>query len=303
MLARLPVDLLASVHVVLHISATGGRTLPRILDRAGPLLAGAAVDGENVRRGRIYVAPPDRHLLISEGATRLSRGPRQNGLRPAADPLFRSAALYGGARVIAVVLSGTLDDAAVGSATVEHHGGIVLVQDPRQASYDGMPRSALATTSHAVVAEAFELAGLITRLVTTPVEDVRVEPAAELRAEVAGLLAGAPHTDSATHQYSGLSCPDCGGPLYHADESSTSSYDCQVGHRWAPQALLEEQGAAVERALWLAIRSLEDRAKLTEWMADAAHRRGHAVSAARFAEAAKEAAASAEAVRSVVNDM
>jgi two-component system chemotaxis response regulator CheB len=168
MLAGLPADLPASVHIVLHISATGGRALPHILDRAGPLSCESAVDGAPVRHGRVYVAPPDRHTLIADGRTRLSRGPKQNGLRPAADPLFRSAALFGGPRTTAVVLSGTLDDAALGSATVERQGGAVLVQDPAEAAYQGMPQSALAVTQRATVLEAGQLAAAITQLATQP---------------------------------------------------------------------------------------------------------------------------------------
>ena len=98
LLAGLPADLPAAVLVVLHVPATGGRTLPRVLDRAGPLPAAAAVDGEPLRPGRVYVAPPDRHLLVMTAVVRTSRGPRQNGVRPAANPLFRSAALVGGPR-------------------------------------------------------------------------------------------------------------------------------------------------------------------------------------------------------------
>lgn len=169
-LAGLPADLAASLLVVLHVSATGALALPGILDRAGPLPAAAAADGEKIRPGRVYVAPADQHLLVLNGLARLSRGPRQNGFRPAADPLFRSAALDAGPRTTAIVLSGTLHDAALGCATVERHGGKVIVQDPAEAERGSMPRSALAATEHAVVKPVAALAELITKLASEEVE-------------------------------------------------------------------------------------------------------------------------------------
>jgi two-component system chemotaxis response regulator CheB len=303
LLARMPADLPASVFVVLHIPATGGSTLPRILDRAGPLPAATAVDGERVRSGRVYVAPPDRHLLVIDGVVRLSRGPRQNGVRPAADPLFRSAALYGGPRVIAVVLSGMLDDAALGSATVERRGGRVIVQSLEECAYDSMPKSVLATTEHAVPRPVIQIAALITRLAGEEVEMRPADPDRELELEVGGMLAGDPQTVTDDRRYTGFTCPDCGGPLYHAPEARAESYDCLVGHKWSPQTLLEEQSTAVERALWLAIRSLDERARLTEGLADAARQRGHELSAANFREAAKEAVQAADAIRKVANGL
>lgn len=306
LLRELPPDLPAAVFVVLHVPATGGSSLPYILDRAGPLLARAAIDGEPVRPGRVYVAPPDQHLLVFQGAVRLSRGPRQNGVRPAADPLFRSAALYAGPRVTAVVLSGTLDDAALGSATVEQLGGQVVVQDPGDADYDSMPRNAIGVTRRTIVARAPDLAGQVIELVkqegdmTPPGTQ---EPDEELAAEVRGLLAGSPETNTRTRVYSDLTCPECGGPLYYHQGERAETYDCLVGHRWSPQSLLEGHSTTVERALWLAIRSLEERARLTGRLADAARERGHALSAGQFARAAAEAKRSADTLRDAVNGM
>lgn len=314
-LAALPADLPASIVVVLHIPATGGRTLPRILDRCGPLTAATATDGERLRHGRIYVAPPDRHLLVVKDRLRLSRGPRQNGLRPAADPLFRSAALHAGPRTTAVVLSGTLDDAALGGATVERRGGRVLVQDPAEADYDSMPRSVIAATGSPVVLPVAGIAKLITKLASEAgpdEDDGRQEALAsedhaqldiELEAEVAGLLAGDFETNTDSRSYSDLTCPECGGPLYSGREERSQTYDCLVGHRWSPQSLFEEQSATVERALWLAVRALEERGRLVTRLADAARDRRHSISAGQFNKAATEARQAADAIREVVGGM
>ena len=314
-LAALPANLPAAVVVVLHVPATGGRTLPRILDRSGPLPAAAASDGERLRHGRIYIAPPDRHVLVVKDVLRVSRGPRQNGLRPAADPLFRSAALHAGPRTSAVVLSGTLDDAALGSATVERRGGRVLVQDPAEADYDSMPRSSIAATGHPIV---LPTAGIARQLAALAREDGphegdwRQEAMAtddhsqldtELEAEVAGLLAGDFETNTGTRSYSDLTCPECGGPLYSAREARSQTYDCLVGHRWSPQSLFEEQSASIERALWLAVRALEERGRLVNRLADAARERRHTLSAVQFDKAATEARQAADVIREVAGGM
>jgi two-component system, chemotaxis family, protein-glutamate methylesterase/glutaminase len=309
LLRGLPDDLPAAIFVVLHIPATGGSALPRILDRSGPLRADTAVDGEPIESGRVYVAPPDQHLLVVEDTVRLSRGPRQNGVRPAADPLFRSAALQAGPRVTGVVLSGTLDDGALGSATVERRGGRVVVQDPDDAEYDSMPRSAIAATERPVVVPASALADQVTRLaregggVAPPGAAGPAEPDAELAAEIRRLLDGPPETSQLPRTDSGLTCPECGGPLYFPPGERADAYDCPAGHRWSPQSLVEQHSTSLDRELWLAIRSLEERGRLTARLAESARLRGHLLSATRFSTACEEAGRSADALRQAVRAM
>jgi len=160
----LPADLAAAIFVVLHVPAGGTSVLPAILKRSGPLEAVHPADRDPIRHGRIYVAPPDRHLLVHNGFVRVLRGPRENGARPAVDPLFRTAASVYGPRVAAVVLSGNLDDGAAGVLEVKERGGIVVVQDPCEAAFAGMPRT---TIEHSRVDHCLTLAdipGLLVRL-------------------------------------------------------------------------------------------------------------------------------------------
>jgi two-component system, chemotaxis family, protein-glutamate methylesterase/glutaminase len=167
--AALPGDLPASLLVVLHMPRTAPSALPRILNRCGPLPAVTASDGEPLRPGRIYVAPADRHLLLLEDRIRLSKGPSENGHRPAVDPMFRSVARAAGRRSVAVVLSGARDDGAFGAALVAAQGGVVLVQDPADALYGSMPRAAIARVPTALTAPAADLGAIITGLVAEEV--------------------------------------------------------------------------------------------------------------------------------------
>jgi two-component system, chemotaxis family, protein-glutamate methylesterase/glutaminase len=162
----LPDDLQAPVLVVIHISPSGRGLLPEVLQRHTALRVAFAIDGEAIVAGRIYVAPPDQHLLVEDGRVCLTRAPRENHSRPAIDPLFRSAARVYGPRVIAVVLSGRLDDGTAGLRAVKECGGTTVVQDPDDATHPDMPRNALEQTLADHVAPCAQLGALLARLTT-----------------------------------------------------------------------------------------------------------------------------------------
>src|SRR5215210_6092081 len=139
----LPADFAGSVFVVMHTAPDSPGVLAQILDRSGPLPAANASNRERIRPGRIYVAPPDSHLLLEPGVVRVTHGPKENRFRPAIDPLFRSAAQTYGPQAIGVILTGGLDDGTAGLWAIKRLGGTALVQDPEEALVDSMPRSAL----------------------------------------------------------------------------------------------------------------------------------------------------------------
>ena len=304
LLSRLPADLPATVLVVLHVPATGGEALPRILGRAGPLPCRSARSGDPLERGDVLVAPPDRHLLVLDDRIRLSRGPRENGHRPAVDVLFRSAARALGPRVISVVLSGVLDDGAAGSLAVAARGGVVLAQHPDDALYAGMPTAAIEVAD----AEPVELAALPGRLVELLAEEIDPDggpPASELQIRETDMADMEPEAIESLDRPgvpSGFSCPDCHGVLFSIEEGGLSRFRCRVGHAWSPESLLAEHDLAVEGALWMALRTLEEKAALAADMALRARDNGQLITAERFAAQSSEVRNAAELLRRMLVD-
>ena len=231
------------------------------------------------------MAPPDRHLLVGDGHVQVAVGPRENGHRPAVDPLFRSLATFGPAAT-GVVLSGTRDDGTQGLAAIKETGGTALVQAPEEAAYDGMVRSALAHVDVDAALPIAELAAEIVRLSgreesPMPTDDPATDPVP---------------AESSTR----YTCPECGGHLTRQKRRELIRYRCEVGHEYGPDSLDGEQATAVEAALWTAIRLLGDRATLLDEMAARAQRDGHERSADRFRSQAVEARRAGLAVRTLL---
>jgi two-component system, chemotaxis family, protein-glutamate methylesterase/glutaminase len=303
LVGSLPADLPASLFVVLHVPATSSSALPGILTRHGPLPASHARDGEPIERRRIYVAPPDHHLLLRAGHVHLARGPRENGHRPAVDPLFRSAAREHSTRVIGVVLSGALDDGTAGLLAIKSRGGVAVVQHPEEAIYPGMPHNASMHVQVDHVLPAAAIGEALTRLVAVPTE----QPAGpaphgmRLEVEVEGFSMDALESGNPGRP-SGFSCPDCNGVLWEIQDGGMVRFRCRVGHAWSPESLLTQQSEGLEAALWVALRSLEERAALAARLAEPARRRGHTITATRFQEQAQETQQAARLVRRLLLD-
>jgi two-component system chemotaxis response regulator CheB len=231
--ADLPADLPAAVFVVMHIAANGEDRLAGILDAAGPIAMKTAAEGDIIENGRAYVAPVGQHLLVDRGTIRLGQGPRENMARPAVDPLFRSAALTYGPRVIAVVLSGMLDDGAAGLAAVKRCGGLTIVQDPADAQADEMPLNALDACDIDYRAPASKLAQALVQLTKEPAPAPLPVPG-DIALEVQ-IAAGRPSTTEMIAQIAvpvPLSCPSCSGVLSEIAEPSRLRFRCQIGHAY-----------------------------------------------------------------------
>ncbi len=296
----LPADFPAPVCVVLHIPPDSPSLLAQILDREGTIPAKTAEDGERYQHRMVYVAPPDRHLLVAgDGTLHVSRGPRENRSRPSVDPLFRSAAVAAGPRVIAVVLTGSLDDGTAGLLAVKKQGGLAVVQDPADALYPSMPQSALAHAAVDHVAPIAAMGQLLARLVYEPIPAF-TPPAdrdMDLEAGMAGLERDAFTPDDRPGQPSPYSCPDCGGVLWEIPEEQYVHYRCRIGHAFSPEAMLSAQDDLLEEALWSAMKTLEESARLSHRLAATERVRGHGWLVERFEEKERQARAQVEVIR------
>jgi two-component system, chemotaxis family, protein-glutamate methylesterase/glutaminase len=245
----LPSTLPAALCIVLHIPPEHRSHLPHILSRAGSLPAAHAVDGEDIIPRRIYVAPPDHHLLVEPGQVRVTRGPKENRTRPAIDPLFRSAAYVYGSRVIGVVLSGTLTDGTAGLWAVKYRGGIMVVQTPSEALYSGMPYSAMQHVAIDYELPIAEIAQLLVRLSRElaaeeggyPVpENMEIET--RIAHEVNALQTGVERLGTP----SSYTCPECHGSLLQIQEAGLVRFRCHTGHAFSPESLLADLTTSID---------------------------------------------------------
>lgn len=303
LVSRLPGDLPATVLVVLHIPSYGGSALPAILGRSGPLVARHPVSGEPLERNLIYVAPANHHMVLRDGQVLLSRGPRENGHRPAIDALFRSAARWVGPRAVGVILSGVLDDGTAGLEAIHSRRGITVVQDPADALYPGMPSNAIKRVAVDHVAVVDEIPELLTRLCTEVIDfDGAPPPSPLMRSETDVSLMKEEVIHAAEHpgRPSGFSCPDCNGVLWEIDDGHVTRYRCRVGHAWSVDSLYSEQTQQFENALWMALRGLEEKAGMAREMARQAESLDNLYSARQFSEQAVEATRAATLIRSML---
>jgi len=305
LLAELPADLPAAVFVVIHMAPDRRSRLPEVIAQYGSMAASAAVHGERIRKGHIYVAPSDNHLSLQGEYVRVVRGPRENGHRPAVDVLFRSAAREFGPRVIGVVLSGQLDCGTEGMMAVRARGGLTVVQEPAEATFPEMPRSVLEhmPVDHALRAEQIGL--LLARLAGTEVPKRRIREASsgasgrssklqEAQEEVMSGERGAPtNPGNQDIRMSPISCPECQGSMVEIDEEGLERFRCHVGHAFSLDSLAVEQERATEDALWAAVRALDETETLARRMAERSERS----LSARFLERAEAMKQHAETIR------
>lgn len=250
-----------SLFVVLHRSSES-RGLPGILAKATSLEVLEAEDGAAIEPGHLYLANADAHLVIGETHMHLRRGPRENHFRPAVDPLFRSLAVFGSTRATAVVLSGHLDDGAAGARAVVSTGGKLIVQDPRNALSDSMPRAAISAVGEPeAICSAGEIGTYLSRVVGREVGEAQsADPAIKLELAIAGLDRASIDNEEKMGELSPYNCPDCNGVLWEIEDGPMTRYRCHTGHAYTSKALQSKQEEMLERNLFDSLRALRERA-------------------------------------------
>jgi two-component system chemotaxis response regulator CheB len=300
-LGRLPADLPAAIFIVLHIPAQGIGILSTVASAACKLPVRQAESGMVIENGHVYLGAPDHHLLIEENHIMLGRGPRENMARPAIDPLFRSAALRYGPRVIGVVLSGLLSDGAAGLNAIKQCGGFALVQDPSDAIANEMPLHALEATTVDLCVPGARIGDVLSDLVRErPGAILPIPPEIRLEVEIAageriGSDTLAPLADPAA-----LTCPGCGGVLSQVKDSHPLRFRCQVGHAYTADALAKEQEGRVDEALRVALRIIEERAELVHRMSEDGRMSGRFAVAQMYSSRAAEYRRYADNIRRVM---
>ena len=305
--AGLPKDLDASVFIVWHMSPDVRGILPQVLNKNGGMPAAHAFDRQEIEKGRIYIAPPDHHLLLDEGHVRVTRGPKENRFRPAIDPLFRSAAYFYKSNVIGVVLSGALDDGTSGLWTIKHRGGITVVQSPLDAEVPSMPDNALREVDVDYVVAAAEIPELLLSLVSgktarkdaaqaNGMDEDRLRREVKIAKEDTALEQGIMQFGELTP----FTCPECHGVLAVLRDGNMRRFRCHTGHAFSPDTLLTAVTETVEQSLWDAVRGLDETIMMLNNIGDHFADHNQPQLAGKYFQKAKEAAERADRIRAAV---
>ncbi|MHB8285326.1 MAG: chemotaxis protein CheB [Caulobacteraceae bacterium] len=272
-LPALPPDLPASVFVVTHVPANGVKILGQALAGICRLPVSYAEDGAAVAPSRIYIAQPDRHLLIVDGVIRLGSGSKERMARPAIDALFRSAALTFGPRVIGVVLSGMLNDGAAGLNAIKRCGGAAVVQAPHTARSPDMPIAALQQTEVDHIVGVNDLAGALIDLIGVDVDepvDCPQDLSLDVEIALGERLAGKMRQGG--EELGVVTCPTCRSVLSQPVDGRIQLQEhSQIG---VVEKVMGVPRHTVEQALRIALRLVEERVELVDRLGREAKKAG-----------------------------
>lgn len=305
LMQNLPLALKAAVFIVLHIPPHAPKQLPEILGKAGQLKTVSPKDGEEIEPGKIYIAPPDHHLILEEGRMVVKKGPSENYFRPSIDVLFRSAAFVYGPRVMGIILSGILDDGTAGLYTIQRFGGLTIVQDPEDAQFPYMPENVLQYVHVDYTVSIAEMLPLIRRLVEQPAPKRTDISAREMKMLEKEIVIAA--HDNAFEmgimelgEFTQFTCPECHGALLSLKEGTMVRFRCHTGHAFSASALLAGISSSIEEALVQSLRGLEETIMLLKSIGEWYQKAGNTGGADIFFKKADEMAKRAQAVHGLV---
>jgi two-component system, chemotaxis family, protein-glutamate methylesterase/glutaminase len=300
LMAGLPRGFTTPIFIVWHMSPDVPGILPQVLNKANTIVAAHAYNNEVIQPNRVYIAPPDHHLLIDEGKVLVTHGPKENRFRPAVDPLFRSAAYTYGNKVIGVILSGALDDGTAGLWAVKHYGGIAIVQDPRDAEVPSMPENAMREVAIDHCVQISQLPELLVRLSTEPItnnvvvmKDEQTKKEIQIAAEESGMKKGIMKFG----ELSPYTCPECHGVLSILHNDNIVRYRCHTGHAYSADALMASITEKIEDSLYSAIRGMDENIILLNHLGDHSAEANQPKLAALYFQKAKEVQERSEPVR------
>lgn len=299
----LPPDFTSPVFIIWHMSANVYGILPTVLNRENSIYAAHGFNNEEIKRNRIYVAPPDHHMLIKQNSIQITHGPKENRFRPAIDPLFRSAAYHFENRVIGIILSGALDDGTAGLWTIKHYGGMAIAQNPLEAEVPSMAANAIRMVNVDYTVSAAEIPDLLVKLTSSALpENQNVRREDQTRDEIEVAAGEAPLHKHAFNfdELPPFTCPECHGVLSRLRNGNIVRYRCHTGHAYSVDALMETINEKIEEGLYKAMRAMDESIMLMNHIGDHYAENNEPKLAALYFKKAKEAQERSNQVRQIV---
>lgn len=288
-LSELRPDIPAAVGVVIHLPEKGENQLfLHRLQKSTSLPCHIADDGMALKSGQVYFAPAGYHMLIKEKKIALGKGPSEGSWRPSINASLRAAAVAWNSRCIGIILTGMLDDGTAGMNAVQRCGGFTIVQDPAEAEYPNMPLSVLnhmqvdRTLPVSDIPQAIEERLAMDPEPTDIPDDLQIENS---RAEQMSTMIEGMSTLGRQAVYS---CPDCGGSLWEVNNGNVHEYRCHIGHSYTEEELLHLKGQEIEKTLWVALRTMEEKHNLLQRIARKEEKQGLQVLSRDHQDRAKE---------------
>jgi len=258
-----------AVLAVVHISRkSNSDVIAATFQRTTKLKCVVATDGIPLKRGCLYLAPADHHLMLKGHKVCTSQGPHENKYRPSIDVLFRSAAVSFGHRAIGIILSGLLEDGTSGMWAIKRTGGICIVQDPSDARFPDMPHSVLNKIAVDHQAAVDDIPAIMAVILAQPLPpetpipfelQIEADITEKMMSDIDQLKKIADHSD--------FVCPDCGGGLWEVKNDPAHRYRCHTGHVYTEKLLNDLQDEKIEESIWVSVRMLEEKVNLLQLVA------------------------------------